>query len=87
MTSAIKYVGSLRCEAQHIQSGTKIESDAPTDNQGRGEKFSPTDMCAVSLGQCALTTIAILGKNKNVNIDDATCDLQKIMVSNPRRIS
>lgn len=56
-----------------MQSGTKMLSDAPTDNQGKGEKFSPTDNCAVSLAQCALTTIAILGKTKNISIDNTTC--------------
>ena len=87
ITARIKYIGDLRCEAEHLQSSTKIMSDAPSDNQGKGEKFSPTDTCATSLAECVLTTIGILGKAKNVNIDNATCDLQKIMVSNPRRIS
>jgi len=87
MTSKITYIGDLRCSAEHLQSGTIIESDAPTDNHGKGEKFSPTDMCATSLAECALTTIAILGKDKNINIDGAHCNLQKIMTANPRRIS
>lgn len=85
MTAKIKYIDDLRCEAEHLQSGTIIQSDAPCDNQGKGEKFSPTDLCATSLAECALTTIAILGKYK-VNIDGATCEIQKIMLSNPRRI-
>lgn len=85
MTAKIKYIGDLRCEAEHLQSGTIIQTDAPTDNQGKGEKFSPTDLCATSLAECALTTIAILGKDK-INIDGATCEIQKIMLSNPRRI-
>lgn len=85
MTSKVTYLGNLRCEAEHLQSGTKILSDAPTDNQGKGEKFSPTGMCATSLAECALTTIAILGKDK-INIDGAFCNLTKIMLSNPRRI-
>lgn len=87
MTSKITYLGDLRCSAEHLQSGTIIESDAPTDNHGKGEKFSPTDMCATSLAECALTTIAILGKDKGINIDGAYCNLQKIMAANPRRIS
>ena len=86
MTSKITYLGDLRCEAEHLQSGTKILSDAPTDNHGKGEKFSPTDLCATSLAECALTTIAILGKDLNINIDGAYCNLQKIMLPNPRRI-
>ena len=69
MTSKITYIGGLRCSAEHIYSGTIIESDAPIDNHGKGEKFSPTDLCATSLAECALTTIAILGKEKNIIID------------------
>ena len=86
MTSKITYTGDLRCSAEHLQSGTVIESDAPTDNHGKGEKFSPTDLCATSLAECALTTIAILGKQHSINIDGATCTLQKIMKGEPRRI-
>lgn len=85
MTSKVTYTGDLRCEAEHLQSGTKILTDAPADNHGKGEKFSPTDLCATSLAECALTTIAILGKDK-VNINGATCEIQKIMLSNPTRI-
>lgn len=87
MTSKITYIGGLRCSAEHLQSNTIIESDAPTDNHGKGEKFSPTDLCATSLAECALTTIAILGKDKNINIEGAYCNLQKIMAASPRRIS
>lgn len=86
MTSKITYIGGLRCTAEHLLSGTIIESDAPTDNHGKGEKFSPTDLCATSLAECALTTIAILGKDKNINIDGAYCNVEKIMLPNPRRI-
>ena len=59
MTASIIYQGHLRCEATHLQSGSIIESDAPTDNHGKGEKFSPTDLLCVSLGTCLITTIAI----------------------------
>ena len=86
MTSKIKYMGDLRCEAEHLQSGTVMMTAAPTDTQGKGEKFSPTDLCATSLAECALTTIAIVGKSRDVNIEGATCELQKIMLSEPRRI-
>jgi uncharacterized OsmC-like protein len=71
--SKVKYVGGFRCEAEHILSKTRMTTDAPTDNQGKGESFSPTDLCAASLAECALTTIAILGKNKNIDIMNATC--------------
>jgi len=87
MTSAIKYIGQLRCESQHLQSGSIVITDAPTDNHGQGAAFSPTDLCATSLGQCMLTTIAILGKAKSINIEGATCDITKVMNPAPRKIA
>lgn len=87
MTSKTTYLGDLRCESEHLQSGTKILTDAPTDNQGKGEKFSPTDLCATSLAECMLTTIAILGKYKNIDIQDAYCNVKKIMQPKPRMIA
>jgi putative redox protein len=85
MTAKIVYTGQLHTECTHLASGTKIETDAPTDNHGKGECFSPTDLLATSLGTCMLTTIAIrLGSD--VNIDGCWCDVEKVMVSNPRRI-
>ena len=79
MTSKITYLGDLRCESEHLQSGTRVFTDAPTDNHGKGEVFSPTDLCATSLAQCMLTTIAILGKDKGINIEGSYAELQKIM--------
>lgn len=87
MTSKITYLGDLRCESQHLQSGTLVFTDAPTDNHGKGEVFSPTDLCATSLAQCMLTTIGILGKDKGINIDGSYCELQKIMNPQPRKIA
>lgn len=87
MTSKITYIGNFRCESVHLQSGNQIISDAPTDNHGKGEAFSPTDLCATSLAQCALTTIAILGKERGIDISGATCELQKIMNPKPRKIA
>ncbi|QCX53033.1 OsmC family protein [Elizabethkingia sp. JS20170427COW] len=87
MTSTITYLGNLRCESQHLQSGNIVITDAPTDNHGQGAAFSPTDLCATSLGQCMLTTIAILGKPKNIDIEGATCDIQKVMNPSPRKIA
>ena len=87
MTSKIIYLGDLRCESEHLQSGTKIFTDAPTDNHGKGEVFSPTDLCATSLAQCMLTTIAILGKDKEINIEGSYAELQKIMNPKPRKIA
>lgn len=85
MTAKVTYLGDFRCEAQHLQSGSLILSDAPTDNHGKGEKFSPTDLCAASLAECALTTIAILGKGKT-DITGAYCKVTKMMNASPRRI-
>lgn len=87
MTSKITYLGDLRCESEHLQSGTRVFTDAPTDNHGKGEVFSPTDLCATSLAQCMLTTIAILGKDKGINIEGSYAELQKIMNSKPRKIA
>ncbi len=86
MTAAITYTGNLRCRAEHIQSGTVIESDAPTDNRGKGEKFSPTDLTCVSLAGCMLTTMAIKANDLEVNMQGARADVTKHMLSDPRRI-
>lgn len=87
MTSKITYLGDLRCESEHLQSGTRVFTDAPTDNHGKGEVFSPTDLCATSLAQCMLTTIAILGKDKGITIEGSYAELQKIMNPKPRKIA
>lgn len=81
----VTYLGGLRTEAIHLQSGTKILTDAPTDNQGKGEAFSPTDLLAVSLATCMLTTMAI--RDKSIDIDNTKCEITKIMAANPRRVS
>ena len=81
------YLGGLRTEATHLQSGTKIITDAPTDNQGKGEAFSPTDLLAESLAACMLTTMAIIGNNHGINIDGTNAEVTKIMAPNPRRVA
>lgn len=86
-TSKVIYQGDLRCESEHLQSGTKIYTDAPTDNHGKGEAFSPTDLCATSLVQCMLTTIAILGKDRGILIEGSYGTIQKSMNPKPRKIS
>ncbi len=86
MTASIVYTGNLRCTAQHLQSGTVIESDAPTDNRGKGEKFSPTDLLCVSLATCMLTTMAIKATELQVDLTNAKADVTKHMLSNPRRV-
>src|SRR6187551_2468267 len=87
MTATIQYEGNLRCNAQHLQSGTKIETDAPTDNRGKGERFSPTDLVCTALASCIATTMAIKAMDMNIELNGLTVDAQKNMDSNPRRIS
>lgn len=87
MTAKILYTGNLRTELTHIQSGSKIETDAPTDNFGRGEKFSPTDLLAVSLGSCMLTTMALAVRNSTIDLTGTLVDVTKIMSKDaPRRV-
>ncbi len=86
MTATIIYTGNLRCTATHIQSGTVIDTDAPTDNRGKGERFSPTDLLCVSLATCIVTTIAMKATDMEINIDNTTFDVTKYMITDPRRI-
>jgi len=87
MTATIQYEGNLRCNAQHLQSGTKIETDAPTDNRGKGERFSPTDLVCTALASCIATTMAIKAADMGIELKGLTVDAQKHMENNPRRIS
>ena len=86
MTSQIIYKSDLRTTATHIQSGTAIETDAPTDNKGKGERFSPTDLVATALATCMITTMGIKAQSMDILLDGTTADVTKIMVSDPRRI-
>ena len=86
-TAHSTYLGSLRCENVHLQSGTQILTDAPTDNQGMGSAFSPTDLCALSLTTCIITTLGIYAQTKGLEILAATGETTKHMASDPRRIS
>lgn len=86
MTSKITYLGDLRTSAIHLQSGTEILSDAPIDNNGKGEAFSPTDMLATSLGSCMMTIMAIKARDMNVNLEGSTVNVIKEMQTEPRRI-
>ena len=87
MTSEIIYKGALRTEAKHLQSSIIIETDAPTDNQGKGERFSPTDLLATSLGTCMITTMGIKARNMNVDLTDTKISVQKFMKADPRRVA
>jgi len=83
----IEYTGDLRTTVLHEPSGTVIQTDAPTDNQGKGECFSPTDLCATALGSCIITTIGIKGLQKGWDITGSKVKVEKIMSSDtPRRI-
>ena len=86
MTSQIIYEGNLRTVATHLQSGTVIETDAPTDNQGKGERFSPSDLVATALGNCMLTIMGIKARDMGVDLEGTKVDIMKIMASEPRRI-
>jgi len=85
-TASAKYLGDLRVECTHLQSGAVIVTDAPADNQGKGQAFSPTDLCAAALAACAMTIIGIYGKNHNINVDGMEAAVTKVMAANPRRI-
>lgn len=80
------YKGNLRTEVTHEQSGAKLITDAPLDNHGRGESFSPTDLLASALGCCMLTIMGISAQSYGFNIDGTTIETEKIMGSNPRRV-
>lgn len=85
-TVKTKYLGQLRTESVHLQSGNILVTDAPTDNQGRGEAFSPTDLAATSYGACVLTIMGIAAQTHGFNIDGTEVETTKIMGTDPRRI-
>ena len=86
MTSIVSYLGNLRTESVHTSSNEKIVTDAPTDNNGKGEAFSPTDLVASSLSSCILTVIGIVSKQIRYDLTNTTSSVKKIMGDNPRRI-
>lgn len=87
MTSKVTYLGDLRTSSVHLKSGTEILSDAPTDNHGKGEAFSPTDLLANALGSCMISIMAIKSKDLGLDLIGSTVDVTKIMQSEPRKIS
>lgn len=87
MTASIIYQGDLRCKATHLQSGTVVETDAPTDNRGKGEKFSPTDILCVSLATCIITTMALKARDMNIELKDTKINVTKHMLKDPRRVA
>lgn len=85
-TVRTKYISDLRTEATHVRSGVKLTTDAPVDNQGKGEFFSPTDLLATSLGSCMLTIMGIAARTHGFNIDGTEVSITKIMGTDPRRV-
>ena len=85
-TVQTKYLGDLRTESVHLQSGNKLITDAPTDNQGRGEAFSPTDLLATAFGACVLTIMGIAAKTHGFDINGTEVETTKVMGTEPRRI-
>ncbi|MEN9381212.1 MAG: hypothetical protein RI940_93 [Bacteroidota bacterium] len=86
MTATVTYESNLRTTCLHLQSGSAIETDAPTDNKGKGERFSPTDLIATGLGACMITTMGIKAQTMDIVLDGAKVEVTKVMVSDPRRI-
>lgn len=80
------YLGDLQVECEHVQSGMKITTDAPVDNEGQGRSFSPTDLCAASLGACILTVIGIYAGKHGLDLKGAEVEITKKMAVAPRRI-
>lgn len=86
MTSTVVYEGNLRTVATHLASGTQIQTDAPVDNQGKGERFSPSDLVATALGSCMMTIMGIKARDMEVDLKGMKIAVEKIMKADPRRI-
>jgi len=86
MTSTVNYEGDLRTVALHLGSDTQIETDAPTDNNGKGQRFSPSDLVATALGSCMLTIMGMKARDLNIDLKGTRIDIQKHMKADPRRI-
>ena len=87
MTSIVTYLGDLRTSSFHLQSGAEILSDAPLDNNGKGEAFSPTDTVANALATCMMTIMGIKARDLDVDLTGSTAEVIKIMNAEPRRIA
>lgn len=82
-----KYLGQMRTEIEHIQSGNRVITDAPLDNKGKGEYFSPTDLFASSLGSCIITIVAQTADTYGFSVEGTTIEIEKVMAANPRRVA
>lgn len=87
MTSKVTYLGDLRTSSIHLQSGSEIISDAPLDNNGKGEAFSPTDTVANALATCMFTIMGIKARDMEISLEGSTAEVTKTMAADPRRIS
>lgn len=87
MTSTVIYEGEFRTACEHLRSGSQIETDAPVDNKGKGERFSPTDLVATALGSCMMTIMGQRAVEMNVNLEGTKIEVEKIMKADPRRIA
>jgi putative redox protein len=85
-TIRLNYLGDLRVEAEHVKSGISIHTDAPTDNMGKGESFSPSDLLCASLASCMLTIMGISANAHKININGSKAKVTKIMKADPRRV-
>ena len=86
-TSTVEYLGELRTELIHLESGDKVFTDAPKDNEGKGEAFAPTDLVATALASCMISIMGIKARNNGIDIVGTKAEILKVMQSNPRRIS
>jgi len=82
----VSYRGDLRCEGKHLKSGNTVITDAPVDNNGKGEAFSPTDLLCTSLASCMITIMGITANSKNITLSGVEADITKIMGTEPRRV-
>ena len=87
MTSTVVYEGNLRTVCTHLRSGNTVETDAPVDNNGKGERFSPSDLVATALGSCMLTIMGMRAREMDVDLTGVKIEVEKIMKADPRRIS
>ena len=87
MTSTVVYNGGLRTTCTHLRSSSNFETDAPVDNNGKGERFSPTDLMATSLATCMITVMGIKARTMGFDLDDIKIDVEKIMKPDPRRVA
>ena len=86
MTSTVVYEGDLRTVATHLRSGSQIETDAPVDNKGKGERFSPSDLVATALGSCMITIMGMKARDLDLDLTNVKIAVEKIMKADPRRI-